>query len=291
MAAYGERSIEAAVALTQRPEGMALVDLAAAMAAPLTSAQRAVGSLIDQGLAAASRGSRRIRLASAHPAAMAFSQFALRWLPAARAMAIVCRANPAVEFAGHDEFGLLILSSPFADPADVARLRATLELINADRVDGLGVEILDREELRERLLDEPGLRTRGLALHAVKGRAARTFRDPFDHGSPHATALGRLHPSLRVPPAALARLARRYHLASLAAFGSAVRSDFRPDSDVDVLVEPASGSRLRAADLVDLRAELETLFDRDVDLVRQGALDPGIRDSVVRERVVLYGPA
>jgi predicted nucleotidyltransferase len=70
-----------------------------------------------------------------------------------------------------------------------------------------------------------------------------------------------------------------------------VRSDFRPDSDVDVLVEPASGSRLRAADLVDLRAELETLFDRDVDLVRQGALDPGIRDSVVRERVVLYGPA
>jgi predicted nucleotidyltransferase len=291
MAAYGERSIEAAVALTQRPEGMALIDLAAAMAAPLTSAQRAAGSLIDQGLAAVSGASRRIRLASGHPAAAAFSQFALRRLPAARAMAVVCRANRAVEFAGQDGHGVLVVLSPFADPADVALLQVTLELVNADRSDGLGLEIVERSELRERLLDEPDLRTRGIALHAVKGRVGRTFRDPFAHGSPDAPRLGRLHPSLRIPSAALSRVARRHHLASLAAFGSAVRSDFSPDSDVDVLVEPAPGTRLRAADLVDLRAELETLFDRDVDLVRQGALDPGIRDGVLGERVVLYGPA
>ena len=144
MAGYGERPIEATVALTQRPEGMALVDLAAAIAAPLTSAQRAAGSLIDQGLAEASRTSRLIRLRADHPAATAFSQFALRRLPAARAVAIVCRASRAVEFAGQDELGLLVVLSPFADPADVARLQATLELVNADRRDGLGVEILER---------------------------------------------------------------------------------------------------------------------------------------------------
>lgn len=291
MASYGERPIEAAIALTQRPEGMTLVDLATAIDAPLTSAQRAVSSLIDQGLVEASATGRLIRLDDGHPAAKAFSQFALRRLPAARTIPVVCRASRAVEFAGQDERGLIVVLSPFADPADVAQLLATLELVNADRSDGISVELTERSELRERLFDEPDLRARGLALHVVKGRAERTFRDPFAHGSPDARRLGRLHPSLRAPSAALARVARRHHLMSLAAFGSAVRSDFGPDSDVDVLVEAAPSTRIRAADLMELRSELETLFDRNVDLVRLRALDAGIRESVLRERVMLYGPA
>lgn len=291
MAAYGERPIEAAIALTQRPEGMALVDLAAAMSAPLSSAQRAAGSLIDQGLAEVGGSDRLIRLKADHPAATAFVQFALRRLPADRTVSIVCGSNVAVEFAGQDERGVLVVSSPFARPADVARLQETLQVVNADRRDGIGVELAERSEIRERLLDEPGLRTRGLAMRVIKGSAGRTFRDPFAHGSPDAARLGGLHPTVRVPSAAVARIARRHGLASLAAFGSAVRSDFGPDSDVDILVEPAPGTRLRVADLLDLREELEALFDRDVDLVRLGALDPGIRDRVLRERVVLHGPA
>jgi predicted nucleotidyltransferase len=277
--------------LTQRDEGMRLAEVASAIGSRLSSAQRAVGALVDDGLVEVDLPDRRFRSAEAHPASEAFAEFALRRLPLQRALDIVFRANPAVEFAGSDTRGYLVVVSPYAEPNDVARLQASVERVTRARHDSVPVEIAERSDLRDRLLDDPALRRRGLRLGVVKGSAGRTFRDPFQHGSSGVPALGRLHPSLVVSRRALARLAHRFRLQRLAVFGSAVHADFRPDSDVDVVLEPAPNARLSLADLVELRAELEKLFGRDVDVVTERSLVEPMRSAVRRDAVVLYGSA
>jgi len=70
----------------------------------------------------------------------------------------------------------------------------------------------------------------------------------------------------------LAELCRRWGVVELALFGSAVRDDFRPDSDVDVLVSFASGVSRTLFDLVALQEELEALFGRPVDVLTREAV-------------------
>ena len=75
---------------------------------------------------------------------------------------------------------------------------------------------------------------------------------------------------------------------SLIVFGSAVRTDFRPDSDVDVAVVPGDRS-LSFFELVDLERELEERLGRDVDLcVLPNAIEE-VAQAVAREGVVLGG--
>jgi hypothetical protein len=66
-----------------------------------------------------------------------------------------------------------------------------------------------------------------------------------------------------------------------------VRSDFRPDSDVDVLVRYRTGVRPTLRSLIDLERALEAAFGRDVDLVREETLPPEVRERVAREAVSL----
>ncbi|MCX7855684.1 MAG: nucleotidyltransferase family protein [Anaerolineae bacterium] len=70
---------------------------------------------------------------------------------------------------------------------------------------------------------------------------------------------------------------------SLALFGSAVRGDLRPDSDVDILVEfdgPATFDRY-----MELKFRLEALLGRSVDLVTPRALKPRLRPYVEKEAI------
>jgi len=66
-----------------------------------------------------------------------------------------------------------------------------------------------------------------------------------------------------------------------------VRTDFRPDSDVDVLVRYRSGIRPSLESLIKLETELEAAFGRDVDLVRDEFLRPDVRERVRAEAVSL----
>jgi len=77
----------------------------------------------------------------------------------------------------------------------------------------------------------------------------------------------------------------------MVAFGSATRVDFRPDSDLDLLVEPVPGHRLGLRQRAALVADAETLFARDVDLVAAGEVRPALAERIAREGVVLHGPA
>jgi predicted nucleotidyltransferase len=74
----------------------------------------------------------------------------------------------------------------------------------------------------------------------------------------------------------------RHHIRRLALFGSVLRDDFGPNSDVDVLVEFEPG-HVPGFAFVDLEQELSTLLGRNVDLNTPGSLSKYFRDRIVRE--------
>lgn len=93
-------------------------------------------------------------------------------------------------------------------------------------------------------------------------------------------------PRLPIPSAALAQLCTRWRIRRLALFGSAVRDDFGPESDVDVLVEFVPGGTPGFLAMEDLRAELSVLLaGREVDLVTPSALHPLLRERILSQAV------
>jgi hypothetical protein len=84
------------------------------------------------------------------------------------------------------------------------------------------------------------------------------------------------------------RFCRRNHVSKMAIFGSVLRSDFRPDSDVDVLVVFEPNTRVSFMTLGRMKRELEAIFHRPVDLVPQDGLKPTIRDEVLSTAHVIY---
>ena len=86
----------------------------------------------------------------------------------------------------------------------------------------------------------------------------------------------------------IAGFCRRHHIRKLALFGSVLRDDFRPDSDVDVLVEFEPGHRYTYFGLAELEDELSTLVGRRVDLHVSKSLHPFLRDKVLGQAEELY---
>jgi uncharacterized protein len=99
------------------------------------------------------------------------------------------------------------------------------------------------------------------------------------------TAFDRLSSS----PAEIAAFCRRWKIRRLSLFGSVLRDDFRDTSDVDVLVALRDDAGLSLWDWVDLRGELRTLLNRDVDLIEESGLrNPFRRHEIMRTRQVVY---
>jgi len=82
---------------------------------------------------------------------------------------------------------------------------------------------------------------------------------------------------------------RKWRVKELAIFGSALRDDFGPESDVDVLVELQPDHGLSLYDWVDMIEELKAIFGRKVDLVAKGGLrNPFRRREILRTAEVVY---
>jgi predicted nucleotidyltransferase len=95
--------------------------------------------------------------------------------------------------------------------------------------------------------------------------------------------------ALNLDRASLEDLCRRHHIRSLKLFGSALRDDFGPQSDVDLLVEFESGWVPGFLRLHTIADELSDLAQhRPIDLVTIGALNPRLRDRVLRDAEVLF---
>ena len=179
--------------------------------------------------------------------AEAAGRFALAMAEPIEALAVVARANRAVEFAGADARGVVLVVRRFAEPADEALLQDALAGLRALHGE-LRVELLDKSALREQLLDDRTPRGRALGMRILAGSVDRSFPDRTRHGDEDAPLLRGLHDGVAVPSGRRLRaLARRHSLRRLVAFGSATRADFRPDSDLDLLVELASGPPPRPA--------------------------------------------
>ena len=74
-----------------------------------------------------------------------------------------------------------------------------------------------------------------------------------------------------VPREKITAFCHKWQVTELALFGSVLRDDFRPDSDIDVMVQFHPNARPTFCTLDEMEVELKTIFDRDVDLItRQG---------------------
>jgi predicted nucleotidyltransferase len=76
-----------------------------------------------------------------------------------------------------------------------------------------------------------------------------------------------------VPQEQIANFCRRWQITEFALFGSVLRSDFRPDSDIDVLVSFAPTARWGLFDLARMQEELTQIFGRKVDLVSRRGIE------------------
>ena len=87
---------------------------------------------------------------------------------------------------------------------------------------------------------------------------------------------------------ALAELCQRYHVRELALFGSVLRADFGPESDIDVLVEFEPDAPIGLFEFFELEDALALVLQRRVDLVPKRALKPLIRTHVLDTSRVVY---
>lgn len=90
------------------------------------------------------------------------------------------------------------------------------------------------------------------------------------------------------PAAQIADFCRRHGIARLSLFGSALRSDFSPESDIDVLVEFQSGRAPGFIAFAGLQLELEAITGRKVDLRTPADLSKYFRDEVLREARLIH---
>ena len=82
---------------------------------------------------------------------------------------------------------------------------------------------------------------------------------------------------------------RKWKITRMAFFGSVLRDDFRPDSDVDVMVSFKPDSQWSLFDVVDMKFELEEIFKRGVDIIEEGTISYPIKHRCVYENLeVVY---
>jgi uncharacterized protein len=92
-----------------------------------------------------------------------------------------------------------------------------------------------------------------------------------------------------IPRSEIEAFCRKWKIRELSLFGSVLREDFRPDSDIDVLVSFEPDDPWDLFHLVEMRDELIALFGRDVDLVeKEGLRNPFRRRTILDTREVIY---
>ena len=93
---------------------------------------------------------------------------------------------------------------------------------------------------------------------------------------------------IELPMDAIARVCRQYQVRELSVFGSALRPDFRPDSDIDLLVTFKPEAQIGLIAFLRFQRELSEILGRKVDLVSRNGLKPLIRDEILAQAQVLY---
>ena len=124
---------------------------------------------------------------------------------------------------------------------------------------------------------------------STKGTKEHEGREEVSHG-------GRgdgFRVSIGLPQDKVAAYCRRWEIAELSLFGSVLRDDFGPDSDVDVLVRFDPTARRGLSDWMEMERELAEILGRDVDLISRRAIEDSRnyirRKAIVESARVIYG--
>ncbi|HPA40594.1 MAG TPA: nucleotidyltransferase family protein [Candidatus Hydrogenedentes bacterium] len=100
--------------------------------------------------------------------------------------------------------------------------------------------------------------------------------------------------NLELDKGRIAAFCRKWDVEEMSLFGSVLRDDFHPESDIDVLVSFAPGAVRTLFDLVRMRDELAVLLERPVDIVSRRGLEaagnPLRRESILSSAELVYGP-
>lgn len=96
---------------------------------------------------------------------------------------------------------------------------------------------------------------------------------------------------ITLPKESLAQFCQRHHIQKLSVFGSVLRDDFQPDSDVDFLVEFQAEYPPGLIRLAGMELELSKLIQRKADLRTPQDLNRYFRDDVLQSAIVQYDQA
>lgn len=94
-----------------------------------------------------------------------------------------------------------------------------------------------------------------------------------------------MNPRIQIPRESVAAFCSRWQVTEFALFGSVLREDFRPDSDIDVLVKFAPDAGHGLFDLVRMQDELRAMFGHSVDLVTRDAVENS--GNYLRRKLIL----
>lgn len=280
-------ALRVVIALRQSTRA-SLTELSWALCVRASSCQRALEVLLaDQLVGVIGKGrARAYVLEEENQALAAVEQLALTLVPPKEALVLVGNANPAVEFVGLTLTQVITVFAKRSATADRSQARETItRLSDALRLEPQFIDHQDLREARDRTIELRDVLSRGEVL---VGRLDRSIPDRSAHRKTAGRALGYISPALHLPSArTLQSVKKRHGVRRLKIFGSAVRSDFRPDSDVDIAVTLNPAHRPERATLAALETELERRLGHDVDLVLESELRPAVRYLLDRESVAL----
>lgn len=97
-----------------------------------------------------------------------------------------------------------------------------------------------------------------------------------------------MSPRLPIPRDAIAAFCRKHGIRKFSLFGSVLRDDFGPESDVDVAAEFEPGVRFTLFDLVDMQDELSAIMGRKADIHEFRGFRPWMQEEVARSMEVFY---
>jgi uncharacterized protein len=93
----------------------------------------------------------------------------------------------------------------------------------------------------------------------------------------------------RLPRKKIGEFCKRWSITEFSLFGSVLRDDFRPDSDIDVLVSIDPNAQIGLLEIAQMQIELENIFKRSVDMVeKEGLRNPYRRHEILSTAQVIY---
>ena len=98
----------------------------------------------------------------------------------------------------------------------------------------------------------------------------RDLKDIHNNGH---TRMSKTNSCIDIPKEKITEFCKKWKIREFSLFGSVLREDFRPDSDIDVLVTFSQDAKITLFDLVHMENELKEIFGREVDIVSRRGIE------------------